>query len=413
MKSEHTVTGISINEMYKKNISTILNFLPSSKVINVNGKKYFFDKCRKKNVSATPEENIRQSMVAYFRWFFHTPMRYIQTEVSMKRYGYTSRKDRADILILRPDGKTILAVVECKADYVEINQEIIAQMIRYAKALNTEYAFATNGKIFITYKFNKKKGYIPAKCPQSYRSMCYSYNNAVPQTMTLSNRQELKVLENTRYIRKNYDSCIGRQTQEELLPFLANLYDGLRDIRFILSAETYTGFTLLEDQGVRTMEIIVPGGSVFNNNYRIFKVKSKEGNEYKVGMTISIYGNEPNERTMLAIAVDNGEKCHHALQLILDTNMAVSKDKKGKCFDISHSGKINVGRKGCAKMKEVLEFVKNEMPLLLGEDNRIHLGNFHNTEQLLVTAPEFKTFFDRIISYTLILEKFRACKLKQ
>lgn len=111
-----------------------------------------------KKVVLTPEERVRQSVVSYFRWILRTPLRYMQTEVSMKRYGYTSRKDRADLLILRPDGNTILAVIECKAAHVEISEEVIGQMLRYAKALNTEYAFATNGHDFFAYGFQRKKG---------------------------------------------------------------------------------------------------------------------------------------------------------------------------------------------------------------------------------------------------------------
>lgn len=398
-----------MNELYTKNISKFLKFLPTAKIINVDGKQYFFDKCRKKNILATPEEYVRQSIISYFRWLLRTPICYMQTEVSMKRYGYTSRKDRADILILRPDGKTILAVIECKAEHVEINEEVISQMLRYANALNTEYAFATNGKILISYQYDKKKGYMPVACPLSYRKMCCSYANNTPQVMAIAKRKELKDLEDLKYVRKNYDTCIGRQTRKELLPFLANLSDGLQDIHFILPAEDYTEFTLLKDLGVRTMEITTPGGS-FNSNYRVFSVKSKEGKIYKIGISVSVYGIEPKERTMLAIAVDNGEKCHHALQLIFDTNTIIAKDKQGTYFEISHKGKINVGRKGSAKIDEVLEFVRKEMPLLIGEDLRIHLGKIHNTDLIVVTSPEFKNFFDRIISYTLILEDFRYRK---
>lgn len=91
-----------------------------------DGKKYFYDKCRKKYILKTPEKIKRQTTVKFFRWKLHIPLRNIQTEVSMKRYGYPERRDRADILILRPDGNTILAVVECKAAYIPIDEKVIA-----------------------------------------------------------------------------------------------------------------------------------------------------------------------------------------------------------------------------------------------------------------------------------------------
>lgn len=399
-----------MNKIHKKEISKLTQKLLSSKTTETEGKKYIYDKCRKKKVIATPEEYVRQTVLSYFRWFLRTPLHCIQTEVSMKQYGYTTKKDRADILILRPDGKTILAVVECKAEYIEINQEVIDQMLRYANTLNVEYAFATNGNILVSYRYDKSKGYIPVNCPQSYKKMCGSYNNTTPQIRTFTERTELARLNNITYIRKNYRDYIGSQTQNEWLPFLANLCDALRDIRTVLPKEEYATFTLLEDQGVRTLEITVPGGNVFNNHYRVFKIRDKAGKTYKIGMAISVYG---NDNTMLAVGVDNGVRSHHALQLIFDTNIKLMKDNVGVYYEISHRGKINVGRKGSAKISEVLEFVKSEMPLLIRDDNRIQLGIFRNTEMLVVTSPEFKDFFERVIAYTLILEKFREYKLSK
>ena len=168
--------------MWGKKKNVLLRFIPSPKTYVSEGKEYVYDRCRQKKVVLTPEERVRQSVVSYFRWILRTPLRYMQTEVSMKRYGYTSRKDRADLLILRPDGNTILAVIECKAAHVEISEEVIGQMLRYAKALNTEYAFATNGHDFFAYGFQRKKGYLPVECPGSYREMCLSCENPVPQS---------------------------------------------------------------------------------------------------------------------------------------------------------------------------------------------------------------------------------------
>ena len=137
-----------------KDIYKIIRFFQLKENRN---RKYVYDKSRKKEVAATPEEKVRQAVVAYFRWILHTPIRYIQTEISMKRYGYIGNKDRADIIVLRPDGETVLAVIECKADYVEISKDVIAQMLRYAETLNAEFAFSTNGKKLVSYGFDKNR----------------------------------------------------------------------------------------------------------------------------------------------------------------------------------------------------------------------------------------------------------------
>ena len=75
------------------------------------------------------------------------------------------------------------------------------------------------------------------------------------------------------------------------------------------------------------------------------------------------------------------------------------------------SGKINVGRKGRAKVKEVLDYVKEKMPSLIDKKtDRIYLGKFHDYELIYVTSKEFISFFDNLISYVLVLEEFRRIK---
>lgn len=377
-----------------------------------DGKRCLYDKCRKKYIAKTPEEVVRQSVIRYFRWILHTPLRNIQTEVSLKRYGHLGRKDRADILLLRPDFHTILAVIECKAVGIPIDEKVIDQLLRYANALNTEYAFATNGTVLKVYRFNKKDGYIETECPTSYKEMCQSYCNETPQVMTLYSRADLEQLHNLKYIRMNYDNYLGRQSNNQYLPFFANLCDGLRDISVFLNSAQYQLFSLEKDYGIRTMKIVVPAGGEFNNdNYRVFEIKDKENHFYKCGFAVSVYGGASEEKTMLAVAVDDGNRCHHALQLILDTNIEISKSDEKQCYKIYHSGKINVGRKGRAKVKEVLDYVKEKMPSLIDKKtDRIYLGKFHDYELIYVTSKEFISFFENLISYVLVLEEFRRIK---
>ena len=369
-----------------KDIYKIIRFFQLKENRN---RKYVYDKSRKKEVVATPEEKVRQAVVAYFRWILHTPIRYIQTEISMKRYGYIGNKDRADIIVLRPDGETVLAVIECKADYVEISKDVIAQMLRYAET------------------------YVPITCPASYKSMNNSWQNTLSQNKTICGRASLEKLRSAGYIRKHYDRYIGRGTKEELLPFIANLCDCLREIQIYLKPKEYSGFTLEQDLGVRTLEIVVPGGAVFNNsNYRMFEVRDRNALRYTIGMAVSVYGSTEKEKTILAVAVDAGHRCHHALQLILDTNVMIREVKTGKRFEVTHNAKINVGRKGTARIRDVLQFIKNEIPTLVRDDQRVYLGSFSADELISVTSPDFKEFFENLINYVLLLEKFREIKLR-
>ena len=58
-----------------KDIYKIIRFFQLKENRN---RKYVYDKSRKKEVVATPEEKVRQAVVAYFRWILHTPIRYIE-----------------------------------------------------------------------------------------------------------------------------------------------------------------------------------------------------------------------------------------------------------------------------------------------------------------------------------------------
>ena len=95
--------------------------------------------------------------------------------------------------------------MECKAAYIPIDEKVIAQLLRYAKALNSEFAFATNGSDLRVFRFDQRSGYKETECPASYKRMCRSNCNETPQAMTLSSRPDLKTLENITYVRRHYD----------------------------------------------------------------------------------------------------------------------------------------------------------------------------------------------------------------
>ncbi|MCD7826668.1 MAG: type I restriction enzyme HsdR N-terminal domain-containing protein [Clostridiaceae bacterium] len=399
------------NESVKK-ISTSLRLLLKPRIVRSGNKEYLYDKCRKKEVKATPEERVRQAVLNYFHLTKLVPVHNMRTEVSMKQYGYIGRNDRADILILRPDRNKVLAVIECKAAHITISEDVISQALRYAKALNSEYAFATNGKYLVSYAFDKKRGYVAVKCPGTYRKMCRSFENHLPQVQTVYERTDLKNLENIKYIRKHFYDYIGEATPNQMLPFIANLCDGLRDIHTHLEPHEYSGFSLIDDIGVKTLEIAVPGGGKFNNNnYRVFKVKDAAGQSFEIGMAVARYGSAKGDKTMLAIAVNDGIKCHHALQLVCDHNLIIEEENNNICYEIIHNGKINVGRKGSAKISEVLDYVKNNNPSLVGRDAKVHLAKFHSGELISVKSPDFVFLFERLVNYVLLLEKFREQKL--
>lgn len=100
-----------------------------------------FDPLRKKDVSLTPEERVRQWCIGVLSDQLEVPLHMMMSEVGFKLGG---KQFRADILIYDRKAQP-LAVVECKRPEVELTREVLDQAIRYNMVLNVPYIFITNG----------------------------------------------------------------------------------------------------------------------------------------------------------------------------------------------------------------------------------------------------------------------------
>ena len=113
-----------------------------------SGKKYIYDKIRKKEVPFTPEEKVRQQVLTYLLEELHVPEYMIDEETAMSYYKVDSVR-RPDILVLKKDeniGEAVpMAVVECKRNNTVIDATIIEQTLFYAQQLGCNYAMITDG----------------------------------------------------------------------------------------------------------------------------------------------------------------------------------------------------------------------------------------------------------------------------
>ena len=100
-----------------------------------------FDPLRKKDVSLTPEERVRQWCIGVLSDQLEVPLHMMMSEVGFKLGG---KQFRADILIYDRKAQP-LTVVECKRPEVELTREVLDQAIRYNMVLNVPYIFITNG----------------------------------------------------------------------------------------------------------------------------------------------------------------------------------------------------------------------------------------------------------------------------
>ena len=100
-----------------------------------------FDTIRRKYVSLTPEEWVRQHMAR----FLVEELGYPKGRVGMeKEIRVNKLSRRPDLVIFGETGKPLL-VVECKAPKVKITQSVFDQAARYNLTLKAHFFIFTNG----------------------------------------------------------------------------------------------------------------------------------------------------------------------------------------------------------------------------------------------------------------------------
>ncbi|CAG4994455.1 hypothetical protein DYBT9275_01396 [Dyadobacter sp. CECT 9275] len=113
----------------------------SHKVKQVNGKPFIFDIIRKKFVSLSPEEWVRQHFIHLLITHYGYPRALFAIETGLR---YNTLAKRTDIMILSPTGAPFL-LVECKAPFVKVSESTFAQISRYNFTLQPAYLAVTNG----------------------------------------------------------------------------------------------------------------------------------------------------------------------------------------------------------------------------------------------------------------------------
>ena len=100
-----------------------------------------FDTLRRRWVTLTPEEWVRQNFVRYLIEEKEFPAALMNNEISLSQNGI---KRRCDTLVANHLGEP-LVIVEYKAPTVEITQKTFDQIVRYNMALHARYLIVSNG----------------------------------------------------------------------------------------------------------------------------------------------------------------------------------------------------------------------------------------------------------------------------
>lgn len=100
-----------------------------------------FDALRKKYVTLTPEEYVRQHFVNWLLNTLHYPASLTANEIGIELNG---TKRRCDTIVFNPDGSPLI-IVEYKAPSVNISQKVFDQIVRYNMVLRARYLIVSNG----------------------------------------------------------------------------------------------------------------------------------------------------------------------------------------------------------------------------------------------------------------------------
>ncbi len=113
----------------------------SFRLKNKQNKPFIFDLVRKKFVSLTPEEWVRQHVLHYLVLDKKYPLSHINIE---KQIILNGLKKRYDIVVFNKDG-SIHLLVECKAPQIAISQKTFDQIASYNFKLDASFLMVTNG----------------------------------------------------------------------------------------------------------------------------------------------------------------------------------------------------------------------------------------------------------------------------
>ncbi len=119
-----------------------LNLPPFNvKVKKIDDKLMVFDGLRRKYVSLTPEEWVRQHFVNYLITEKKFPPNLIANEMQINLNGLMKRCDT----VVYNSHLTPLVIVEYKAPEVKITQQVFEQVVRYNIVLRVRYLIVSNG----------------------------------------------------------------------------------------------------------------------------------------------------------------------------------------------------------------------------------------------------------------------------
>lgn len=385
--------------------------VPLPAIYKRQGKACYLDPVRKKLIYITPEETVRQKMIAYLINDLKVPKEAILVEEHLSHYHVNSKR-RADIVVhgRKKDISYPVLIVECKAPGVFLDEKAHIQVFDYCDALGADYAMVCNGCELYCYKYSSSKEvYEELNVAPTYKEMLNGMGEIkeielAPKRIPFAGIEEYLKDTFAQYPDDFFGEDISKSTPMEIAKVAFNLQEALCDARHHIPIGNYGLFKLIEDYGIRMLSYGNAGGGSFFAPYRSFLIEY-QGNAEFVSFSFSTYGRTEREsaiKTSLNVAHDNEKETHHALQLSFDDNVQVVNNK----VTFYHSGRIAVGNKGSGKIDELRMFVEKRYPKII-EGKRFNLGTLMNDHLWNIDQPDVIEVIANCISYALIRDEYR------
>lgn len=113
-----------------------------------------FDPLRKKHVSLTPEEQVRQHFIHWLNAERGYPLQLMASEYTIK---LGSKSFRCDIVAFDNNLKPQI-IVECKAPHVKLSNTVLQQVLNYNLVLKVPHLVITNGESTCVCSYNSLIG---------------------------------------------------------------------------------------------------------------------------------------------------------------------------------------------------------------------------------------------------------------
>lgn len=139
-----------------------------AKIERKSEKVRIWDALRRRYVTLTPEEWVRQHFIHFLIGYKHYPSALLANEITLQLNGMKRRCDT----VLYDRTMTPRMIIEYKAPHIAIDQKVFDQISRYNLVLRVDYLVVSNGLQHYC-------------CRMNYSDQSYSFLREIPEYGTL------------------------------------------------------------------------------------------------------------------------------------------------------------------------------------------------------------------------------------